>query len=49
MGMPSNVGLFLLKLYFYKEFLILKGATASLRKCRRIIWTKYWSSIIFRK
>jgi len=38
---PSNAGLFPLKLYFYKEFLSLKGTTASLRNCRRIIWTKY--------
>jgi len=29
----SNAGSFQLKLYFYKEFLIMKGATASHRKC----------------
>jgi len=39
--MPSNVGLFPLKLYFYKQLLILKGMTASLKSCGRIIWTKY--------
>jgi len=27
----------------------MKGATASLRNCGRIIWTKYQSSIVFRK
>jgi len=29
--------------------LILKGATASFRNCGRIIWTKYQSSVVFRK
>jgi len=47
--MPSNAGSFQLKLYFYKEFLIMQGATASLRNCGHIIWTKYQSSVIFRK
>jgi len=47
--MPSNVGSFLLKLYFYKQLLILKGATVSLRTCGHIIWTKYQSSVAFRK
>jgi len=46
--MPSNVGLFPLKLYFYKQLLILKGATASLKNCGRIIWTKYQSSVDFK-
>jgi len=32
---------FPLELHFYKDFLILKGATASLRNCGHIIWTKY--------
>jgi len=27
----------------------MKGATASLRNCGRIIWTKYQSSVVFRK
>jgi len=27
----------------------MKGAKASLRKCGRIIWTKYRSSVVFRK
>jgi len=27
----------------------LKGATASLKNCGRIIWTKYQSSVVFRK
>jgi len=27
----------------------MKGATASLRNCGRIIWTKYQSSTAFRK
>jgi len=27
----------------------MKGAIASLRNCGRIIWTKYQSSIVFRK
>jgi len=27
----------------------MKGATTSLRKCGRIIWTKYQSSVVFRK
>jgi len=39
--MPSNAVSFPLKLYFYNEFLILKGLTASLRNCHHIIWTKY--------
>jgi len=34
--MPINVGLFQLQLDFYEEFLIIKGATASLRNCGRI-------------
>jgi len=34
---PSNVGSFPLKLYFYKQLLRLKGATASLKDCGRII------------
>jgi len=38
-----------MKLYFCREFLTLKGVTASLRKCCHIIWTKYQSSIIFQK
>jgi len=46
---PSNVGSFALKLYFYKQLLILKGATASLRNCGSVIWTKYQSSVVFRK
>jgi len=28
---------------------MLKGATASLKNCVCIIWTKYQSSVIFRK
>jgi len=39
--MPSNVGLFPVKLYVYKQFLILKSATAGLKNCGCIIWTKY--------
>jgi len=35
--MPSNKGSFPLTLYFYEEYLILKGATASLRNCSHII------------
>jgi len=31
--MPSKAGSFPLKLYFYEEFLILKGAIASLGNC----------------
>jgi len=31
--MPSKTGSFPLKLYFYEEFLILKGAIASLGNC----------------
>jgi len=27
----------------------MKGATASLRNCGRIIWTKYQSSVVFGK
>jgi len=27
----------------------MKGTTASLRNCGRIIWTKYQSSFVFRK
>jgi len=27
----------------------MKGPTASLRNCGRIIWTKYQSSVVFRK
>jgi len=27
----------------------MKGAIASLRNCGRIIWTKYQSSVVFRK
>jgi len=27
----------------------MKGVTASLRNCGRIIWTKYQPSVIFRK
>jgi len=27
----------------------LKGTTASLKDCGRIIWTKYQSSVVFRK
>jgi len=27
----------------------MKGATASLRNCGCIIWTKYQSSVVFRK
>jgi len=27
----------------------LKGATASLKNCGRIIWTKYQSNVVFRK
>ena len=30
-----NVSLFQLKLYFYREFLMIKGATASVRNCGR--------------
>jgi len=47
--MPSNAGSFQLKLYFYKEFLIMKGMTASLRNCGQIILTKYRSSVVFQK
>jgi len=43
------VGSFPLKLYFYKQLLILKGATASLKNRGRIIWTIYQSSIAFWK
>jgi len=39
--MPSNVGFFPLKLCVYKQFLILKGAIANLKKCGYIVWTKY--------
>jgi len=35
--MPSNVGSFKLKLYFYEEFLIMKRTTVSLRDCERNI------------
>jgi len=45
---PSNAGLFQLKLYFCEVFLILKGATTSLKlwsHCR----TKYHSSVVFWK
>jgi len=34
---PSNVGSFPLKLYFYKQLLILKGVTASLKNRGRMI------------
>jgi len=27
----------------------MKGATASLKNCGRIIWTRYQSSVVFRK
>jgi len=27
----------------------MKGATANLRNCDRIIWTKYQPSVVFRK
>jgi len=27
----------------------MKGATASLRNCSRIIWTKHQSTVVFRK
>jgi len=27
----------------------MKGATASLRNCGRVIWTKYQSSVVLRK
>jgi len=37
------------KLFFYKQLLILKSATASLKNRGRIIWTKYQSSVAFRK
>jgi len=47
--MPSYADSFPLKLYFYKEFLIMKGATASLRNCGRIICKKYQSSVVFQK
>jgi len=43
------MGSFALILYFYKQLLILKGTTASLRNCGRIIWTKYQSSVVFWK
>jgi len=43
--MPSNADSFQLKLYFYEEFLIMKGATAS----GHIIWTKYQSSVVFQE
>jgi len=43
------VGSFELQLYFYDEFLIMKGATASLRYCGRIVWTKHQSRIVFRQ
>jgi len=46
---PSHAGSFPLKLYFYEEFLIMKGATASLRNCGHIICKKYQSTVIFRK
>jgi len=46
---PNNVGSFPLKLYFYKQLLILKSATASLKNCGHISWTKYQSSVVFRK
>jgi len=36
-------------MYFYKEFLILKSTSASLRNCHRIVWTKHQSSIAFPK
>jgi len=35
--MLLNAGSFQLKLYFYEEFLIMKGVIASLRNCGRII------------
>jgi len=38
-----------LKLYFYEQLLILKGATASLKNCGHLIWTKSHSSLVFRK
>jgi len=47
--MPSNAGSFKLKLYFYEEFLIMKGMTASLRNCGPNIWTKYQSTVVFQK
>jgi len=31
------------------QLLILKGATASLKNFVHIIWTKYQSSVVFRK
>jgi len=44
------VSSFQLKLYFHKQLFILKGgATASLKTCGRIIWTKYQSSVVFGK
>jgi len=46
---PSNTRSFPLKLYLYKQLLRLKGATASLKDCGRIIRTKYQSSVVFRK
>jgi len=34
------MGLFPLKLYFYDKFPTVIDVTASLSKCRRIVWTK---------
>jgi len=54
--MPSNADSFQLKLYFYREFLIMKGTTVSFKNCGRsfkncgrIIWTKYQSSVLCQK
>jgi len=47
--MTSIVSSFQLKLYFYDEYLIMKGVTPSLRNCGWIIWTKYQSSIVLQK
>jgi len=35
--------------YFYKHLLMLKCTTGSLRNTSHIIWTKYQSSVVFRK
>jgi len=47
--MPSNAGSFQLKPYFYEEFLIMKGVTASLRNCGCVICTKYQSCVVLQK